>query len=181
MVTEVATRLRGHLVEKYEMLLARLSIRLGSRDKAQDALQDAYVRLSVTAPQDEVRNPTAYLFRMALNLAANARRRDQRLLGFDEVAALLEVPDSGPGPAEIAEARSDLAIVKTAMAAMSPRRLAICTAAWVDGASTAEIAEKQGMAQRTVQHELKLAAEALQQTLNQPRIIPLRDRASGVS
>ena len=181
MVTEVADAPQGHLVEKYEMLLARLSVRLGSRDKAQDALQDAYVRLSVNAPQDEVRNPTAYLFRMALESRGQCASSGPAAVGVRRGDGLAGRADSEPGPAEIAEARSDLAIVKTAMAAMSPRRLAICTAAWVDGASTAEIAEKQGMAQRTVQHELKRAAEALQQALNQPRIIPLRNRASGVS
>lgn len=181
MVTDAAMRLRGHLVEKYETLLARLSARLGSREQARDALQDAYVRLSTNGPDEEVRHPTAYLFRMTLNIAANARRRDRRLLGFDEVAALLEVPDAAPGPEEIAEARSDLAVVQSAMAGMSPRRLAICRAAWLDGGSTADIARDQGLAQRTVQHELKLAAEALQQALDQPRVIPLRRRAGGVS
>ena len=88
MVTDAAARLRGHLVEKYETLLTGLSARLGSRDQARDALQDAYVKLSSSGPQDEVRHPTAYLFRMALNIAANARRRDPRALRFDEVGAL---------------------------------------------------------------------------------------------
>uniref|UniRef100_UPI002FD88856 sigma factor n=1 Tax=Brevundimonas bullata TaxID=13160 RepID=UPI002FD88856 len=60
-----------------------LSARLGSREQARDALQDAYVKLSSSGPQDEVRHPTAYLYRMALNIAANARRRDRRLLCFD--------------------------------------------------------------------------------------------------
>ncbi|MGH7021686.1 MAG: RNA polymerase sigma factor [Brevundimonas sp.] len=181
MVTDSAARLRGHLVEKYETLLSGLSARLGSREMARDALQDAYVKLSSNGPQDEVRHPTAYLFRMALNIAANARRRDRRLLGFDEVAALLDVPDESPDPATVAEARSDLATVKAAMARMPARRLAICTAAWLDGLSTAEIAEQNGVAQRTVQHELKLATEALQKNLAQPKVISLRRSEDGVS
>jgi RNA polymerase sigma-70 factor (ECF subfamily) len=180
-VTDAAARLRGHLVEKYETLLSGLSARLGSREQARDALQDAYVKLSSSGPQDEVRHPTAYLFRMALNIAANARRRDRRLLGFDEVAALLDVPDENPDPATVAEARSDLATVKAAMARMPARRLAICTDAWLDGLSTVEIAERHGVAQRTVQHELKQATEALQRILSQPKVISLRRSEDGVS
>lgn len=181
MTTEAATRLRGHLVEKYAVLLARLSHRLGSREQARDALQDAYVKLSEGGPQDEVRHPTAYLFRMALNLASNARRRDRRLLGFDEVSALLEVPDEQPDPAVVTEARSELAAVKAAMAGMSPRRRAICAAAWLDGLPTQDIAQRHGLARRTVQHELNQAIQALQQILRQPKVIPLRRRGDGVS
>lgn len=181
MVTEAATRLRGHLVEKYEFLLMRLSTRLGSREQARDALQDAYVKLAGGGPQDEVQHPTAYLFRMALNLASNARRRDRRLLGFDEVSALLEVPDETPDPAAVIEARSELARVKAAMAEMSPRCRDICTAAWVDGLSTQEIAARHGLAQRTVQLELQQATKALQQVLAGAAIIPLRRRGDGVS
>lgn len=181
MATDAAARLRGHLIEKYETLLTGLSARLGSREQALDALQDAYVKLSSSGPQDEVRHPTAYLFRMALNIAANARRRDRRLLGFDEVAALLDVADETPDPSVVAEARSDLATVKAAMAGMPPRRLAICMAAWLDGLSTAEIAQRNGVAQRTVQHELKLATEALQKKLAQPKVISLRRSSDGVS
>jgi len=181
MVTEAASRLRGHLVDQYEVLLLRLSNRLGSREQARDALQDAYVKLSGGGPQDEVRQPTAYLFRMALNLASNARRRDRRLLGFDEVATLLDVPDEQPDPAAVIEARSELARVKTAMADMSARRRDICAAAWVDGLSTQEIAQRHGLAQRTVQLELQQATKALQQSLAAPTIIPLRRRGDGVS
>lgn len=181
MGTETAARLRGHLVEKYETLLAGVAARLGSREQARDALQDAYVRLSTNGPEQEVRHPTAYLYRMALNIAANSRRKDKRLLNFDEVSALLEVPDETPDPASIAEARSDLSVVKEAMARMSGRRLTICTAAWLDGLSTAEIAERHGMAQRTVQHELKQAAQELQRILNRPKVIALRRADGGVS
>lgn len=181
MVTEATARLRGHLVEKYEFLLLRLSARLGSREQARDALQDAYVKLSHTEARDEVRHPTAYLFRMAMNLASNARRRDRRLLGFDEVTALLDIPDEQPDPAAVIEARSELSRIKTAMADMSPRRREICEAAWVDGVSTQEIADRHGLAQRTVQLELQQVAKALQQVLDGAAIIPLRRRGDGVS
>lgn len=156
------------------MLLAGVSARLGSREQARDALQDAYLKLSRGGPEQDVRHPTAYLYRMALNIAANTRRRDRRLLTFDEVSSLLEVPDDAPDPEAIAEARSDLAMVRTAMARMSPRRVAICTAAWVDGLATSEIAERNGLAQRTVQHELKLATQELQRILDQPKVVFLR-------
>jgi len=175
------TRLRGHLVAHYDTLLSRVSARLGSRERARDALQDAFVKLSGDAVLEDVRHPTTYLFRMALNIAANARRKDSRLLGFDEVSSLLDVPDEAADPLRVMEARSDIRIVKQVMAAMSPRRFQICSAAWLDGESTQDIAQRRRMPLRTVQHELRQASMEIQRALARPKVVALRQSGSDVS
>lgn len=174
-------RLRGHLVAHYDTLLSRVSARLGSRERARDALQDAFVKLSSDTVLEEVRHPTTYLFRMALNIAANTRRKDNRLLGFDEVSSLLDVPDESADPSRVMEARSDVLIVKQVMAGMSSRRFEICSAAWLDGESTLHIAQKRGMPLRTVQHELRQASMDIQRALARPKVVALRQSGSGVS
>nr|WP_316629367.1 RNA polymerase sigma factor [uncultured Brevundimonas sp.] len=175
------TRLRGHLVTHYDSLLSRVTARLGSRERARDALQDAFVKLSGDAVLEEVRHPTTYLFRMALNIAANSRRKDDRLLGFDEVSSLLDVPDDAADPSRVLEARSEVQIVKQVMAAMSPRRFEICSAAWLEGESTLDIAQKRKMPLRTVQHELRQASLEIQKALARPKVVALRQSGSGVS
>jgi RNA polymerase sigma factor (sigma-70 family) len=174
-------RLRRHLVDHYDTLLSRVTARLGSRDRAKDALQDAYVKLSGDTALDEVRHPTTYLFRMALNIAANSRRKDDRLLGFDEIASLLDVPDDAADPARVLEARSEVQIVKRVMSGMSRRRFDICSAAWLEGLSTSDIAQARRMPLRTVQHELRQASLEIQKALSQPKVISLRRSGLGVS
>lgn len=175
------SELQTHLLDQYDDLLARLSRRLGSTDLARDVLQDAYVKLASEEKGSAVRHPTAYLTRMALNLAANIRRKDRRLLAFDEVSALLDIPDAGDSPEQILEARSAIGVVKRVMSAMSPRRLDICSAAWLDGTSTDELARRHGLAVRTVQHELKQASLEIQAALAEPKVRPLRKSGGGVS
>jgi len=175
------SRLRRHLIDHYDTLLSQVTARLGSRDRARDALQDAYVKLSGEAVLDEVRHPTTYLFRMVLNIAANNRRKDDRLLSFDEIANLLDVPDDEAGPARVLEARSEVQIVKRVMSGMSRRRFEICSAAWLDGLSTADIAEARRMPLRTVQHELRQASLEIQKALSQPKVISLRRSGTRVS
>lgn len=174
-------QLRRHLVAHYDALLSRVAARLGSRDHARDALQDAFVKLSGDVAVEDVRHPMTYLLRMALNIAANSRRKDSRLLGFDEVASLLDVPDESADPSRVLEARSDLRIVQQVMAAMPRRRYEICSAAWLAGESTIDIAEKRGMPLRTVQHELRQASLEIQRALAHTKVIPLRRSGSGVS
>src|SRR5271165_2852399 len=55
-----------------------LSARLGNRQEAEDLVQELYIKLSgIQAPED-LRDPVAYLYRMAMNLARDHRRERQR-------------------------------------------------------------------------------------------------------
>ena len=174
-------QLKAHLLNQYDTILVRLSRRLGSVDLARDVLQDAYVKLASTQEPDAVRHPTSYLMRMALNLAANIKRKDRRLLSFDEVSAVLDIPDDVPDAEQMFQNRSAVVVVKKTMAAMSQRRFEICNAAWVEGVSTQILAEKHGLAVRTIQHELKQASLEIQKALAEPKVVPLRKFGGRVS
>lgn len=149
------------LLSSYVDLERRLARRLGSDEVAGDALQDTYVRLRRTENLGEIRNPRAYLFRMAINIARNRLRADVRLLSATQIELLTDLPDESPDPSQIAQARSDLAAVEHALDQLPSRRRAIFRRAWVDGASHAEISVEFGIAIRTVGRELQLATESL--------------------
>ncbi|VFT33503.1 sigma-70 factor, ECF subfamily protein [Pseudomonas aeruginosa] len=82
----------------YDDFKARLKRRLGSEDLACDVLHETYLRVDRLDDALEVKKPQAYLFRIALNIAADRREGDARLLTGEEVAELLQVADEGLGP-----------------------------------------------------------------------------------
>ena len=55
-----------------------LTARLGGEAEAEDLVQEMYFRLDRAAVIADVGNPTAYLYKMALNLARDHRRERQR-------------------------------------------------------------------------------------------------------
>lgn len=172
--------LRKVIRERYDYLVSRLSNRLGSRDLAEDALHDAFVRLERAEVAGEVRQPTAYILRMASNLAANRRRKDQRLTLADAREAL-NIVDESADPGRDAEIASQMALVRQAMQSLPERRRKLVTEAWLDEISVAELAVRHGIAVRTVQHELKLALEQLQRVVSARGENPLRRSGREVS
>jgi RNA polymerase sigma factor (sigma-70 family) len=151
--------LRHVLLAGYDNLAKRLTAQLGCSDLARDALQDTYLRLERAAEIGPVRNPRAYLLRIALNVAANRRVASRRRLTATETEALLEVADEAPDPARIVEARSEIEALKAALAELPPRRREIFLAAWVEEVPHQEIAKRFEVTIRTVQIELKHALE----------------------
>ena len=102
---------------------------LGSEDLAGDSLHDVWLRLA-TSQAAEVRNPGAYVFRMACNLAVDGLRQGWREVGQDgDDAGLLA--DDAPGPAQVAEARSELlSCMRALQACPAAARPSCWPAAW---------------------------------------------------
>jgi len=145
------------LVLGYEDLKKRLTRRLGSADLAAEALQDTFVRLQCVNEVSAVRSPRAYLFRVALSLAADRRVADSRTLSASETEALLNFIDDTPDPARVIEARSDVEALKRAMDELPPRRREILIAACMEEVPYRAIADRLGISMRTVQVEIRQA------------------------
>ena len=169
------------LVADYPHFARRLSVRLGSTDLANEALQDTYLRLSRADIVEAVRHPAAYLFRMAINIAHNRARAESRHLSASEVDALLDLPDETPDPLRTVEARFELAAVERALETMAPRRRAMFRRFWVDNATYHEIAIGFALSERTVRHELLLATRYLHRVTTEFQAIALPDRRAEVS
>jgi RNA polymerase sigma factor (sigma-70 family) len=170
--------LRSTLIERYEELTARLARALGSRDSAENALHDTYLRLvrENLGELGEIRSPRNYIFRMALNVAATNRRGEPRWLTYRESEAFLDALDDRPGPERLSAGMSDFAFVQKALDDLPQRRRAIFKAAWIDELPQKDIAARHDLSVRMVQIELKQAMEHVIDRLTKANIL---DFASG--
>lgn len=131
--------------------IARFLQRRGSSpDLAADLTQDAFVRLMTSTPAAPIENTSAYLFRVARNLAINHDRR-QRILSFasDSEAALLEVADEAPSPERVLISRQELALVKAVLDELPPVQRQVFILSRIEGRTFADIGRTLGVAPQT--------------------------------
>lgn len=157
--------LRALLVDRYGDLRRRLAHRLGSADLAAETLQETWLRLERPGNAGIVNRPEAYLFRVALNVAADRRDADRRRLALSEVEALLQSDDDELDPERVADARSEIANLARALEELPVRCRAIFTAARLEGLPHKMIAARFGISTRMVERELKRALEHCGQRL----------------
>ncbi|MEQ4576564.1 MULTISPECIES: RNA polymerase sigma factor [Gammaproteobacteria] len=154
--------LRDYLLGAYDDLRGRLARRLGCTEQASDALQDVWLRLATRPEQrglEAVRNPRAYLLRMAFNVMVDRQRADSRLLNAEEIDSLLNLADPNPGPAQSTEERLELEALAGIIERMPARRRQILLSVRVEGMQQRDVAERLGVSLRLVQRELKAAQE----------------------
>jgi RNA polymerase sigma factor (sigma-70 family) len=163
------TVLRDLFLNEYGGLDRRLSRRLGSAELASDVMQETYLRLEAMNDVGPVVSPKAYLFRIAVNIANDRRRTENRRLTPDQVDNLLDIPDERPDAARIIEARSELARLRRAVAELPERRRRVLVMSRMEDIPHREIARRLGVTVRTVETDLKQAlehcAQRLQRTL----------------
>lgn len=151
------TTLLGTFLDNYEDFRRRLRRRLRSDDIVDDVLQETYLKVERLAPRPG--NPTAYLFRMALNLAVDHHRGSGRLLTGLEVEELLRGVDEPADPSTVLASRQDLEALGVALDALTRRQREILVAARVDELPHADIAARYGISVRMVGKELRKALE----------------------
>jgi len=159
-------KLRALLEAGYSALRARLARRLGSQDLADEALQDTWLRLARGGDVGAVRSPDTYLFRIALNVAADRRAAESRRLSEIEVEAAIHMADDVIDPAKIVEARAEFATLKRALEDLPERRRAIFIMARVEEVAHEEIARRFGISPRMVEKELRRALDHCSERLD---------------
>ena len=151
--------LRDLLIADYGGLDRRLTRRFGSADFASDVLQETYLRLEEMNEVGPVRSPRAYLFRIAVNIANDRRRAENRRLTTDEVDSLLDIPDDRPDAVRQIESRSDVDLLRRAVAELPERRRRVLLLSRIEDMPHREIAGLLGVTVRTVETDLKQAVE----------------------
>jgi RNA polymerase sigma-70 factor (ECF subfamily) len=159
--------LLGLFMEWQPELRRRLRRRLGSEELVNDVLQETYLRVERMGDSSVVsHNPEGYLFRMALNVAADQRQANSRYLTGEEVEDLLHFADDALDPARIVHARMEVAALEQAMAELTERQRAILIASRVDDLPQQEIADRFRISVRMVGKELKRGLEHCGQRLD---------------
>ena len=157
-MTNSPRSLRHLLVTGYMEIRRRLVRRLGSEELASEALHEAYLRLERVDGALFLR-PHDYIVRVALNIAHDKRRSDDRRLSYSEVDALYHYADAAIDAEQDMEARSEFAALARAFDALTPRQRAILIGVRVDGTSHAELAKRFGISERMVDKDLRRALE----------------------
>lgn len=174
-----AVKLRDLLVRDYLKLKSRLMRRFGSADFATEILHETYLRLGVVelTRGGGVRNPDAYLYRTALNVAADARERDQRWVDKAAIEAARRRDDHELDPEEILQAQQEWRELLAAVDELPARRRAIFIAARLDELPRREIAMRFGVSIDTIDRELKHAFEFFAKRQGKIRRIRRGDRS----
>lgn len=110
-------------LQKHETALLRYAASLVGEARAQDVVQDTFLRLC-SQPREKVRDHlAAWLFTVCRNRARELRRADRRVAAIDEVEEkddMHESPDSGP--ITKLERAESLSRVAEAMAALPAKQ-----------------------------------------------------------
>jgi RNA polymerase sigma-70 factor (ECF subfamily) len=130
----------------------------GNRQDAEDVLQNIFLRLlERRLPSALMRNPRAYLYRSAVNLAITAlrARKRQRLTNGVETLELV-TQESSPAPEEHIRRR-----LHEAFSRMNPRAVEMLVLRYEHNYSDAQIAEMLGKSRGTVAVTLNRARARL--------------------
>ena len=95
---------------------------LGNSERAEDVVQDAYLKVSEAASLLDIKQPLAYMFQMVRNLAIDHHRRaslEMHLFETDDEA--LHIPSHTGIPEAIAISRQHLKLVANAIAELPER------------------------------------------------------------
>ncbi len=154
------TSLQQYLVAHYATLRNRLALRLGCPNLACECLHDTWLRLAEASVPVTVDNPGAYVYRIACNLATD-RVRNSRPWQYtaDADLELEQVADSTPGPATIAEARSELDEVMRVLQRLPLRHRSILLKLRLEEESREEVANRYGVSSRRVDQLLRQALD----------------------
>lgn len=128
----------------------------------EDVVQQAFANLAALPADAALRNPRAFLYRTAHNIAINHCNRERIGRRFLEPA---------PAPEEVREAREDFdpevvqmgredySLIEQAIRAMPARRRRFLLLNRIDGMSFADIARREGLSESAVRKQVVLAVQ----------------------
>jgi RNA polymerase sigma factor (sigma-70 family) len=127
-----------------------------------DVVQEVYYKVLVMPSIDHVREPKAFLMRMAKNIVTDRMRRDA-IVRIDAMANLeeLDIEDGAPSPERIAMARAELKWVFGLIANLPERCREVFRARRIHGLSQHETAESLGISEGIVEQETMKGLELI--------------------
>ncbi len=131
--------------------------RLRSAQQAQDLAQEAYLRLLRVERAELIRQPRAYLYRIAVNLVTEFRLRSQRDPVMYDSETLTEIAERTAEASSEGERSGDAREVERLLEQLPPLYRAILVLRKRDGLSYAEIAQQLGISVHTVKKYLARA------------------------
>lgn len=153
-------------------LIAHASRILKDRVKAEEVIQDALIKVMLAAPELESKDHAlGYMHRTIENLCIDIFRIEGRrpnLVLLDDASAELESKwVDNKDHVDVIAAADDAAIVRQALAMLSPAERAALVMWEMEGRSTAEIAAELGIKESAVRHTVSRARASLRRVMSE--------------
>jgi RNA polymerase sigma factor (sigma-70 family) len=139
--------------------------------RADEVVQDAFIKVMLAAPElTSEEHALSYLHRTIENLCIDLFRAEGRrpnLVALDEAAAEVESQWQVQGDhSQVISAAEDAAIIRQALALLSPAERTALVMWEMDGRTTAEIAAELGIKESSVRHTVSRARASLRTILS---------------
>ena len=153
-------------------LIAHASRILKDRAKAEEVIQDALIKVMLAAPElESTDHALGYMHRTIENLCIDIFRIEGRrpnLVVLDDASAELESTwVDNEDHVDVITAADDAAIVRQALAMLSPAERAALVMWEMEGRSTSEIAAELGIKESAVRHTVSRARASLRRVMSE--------------
>jgi RNA polymerase sigma factor (sigma-70 family) len=153
-------------------LIAHASRILKDRAKAEEVIQDALIKVMLAAPElESTDHALGYMHRTIENLCIDVFRMESRrpnLVLLDDNSAELESTwIDNKDHVDVIAAADDAAIVRQALAMLSPAERAALVMWEMEGRSTSEIAAELGIKESAVRHTVSRARASLRKVMSE--------------
>ena len=153
-------------------LLVHASRILKDRAKAEEVIQDALIKVMLAAPElESTDHALGYMHRTIENLCIDIFRMEGRrpnLVVLDDASAELESKwVDNKDYADVIAAADDAAIVRQALAMLSPAERSALVMWEMEGRSTVEIAAELGIKESAVRHTVSRARASLRKVMSE--------------
>lgn len=140
---------------------------VGCRARAEDVVQEVYIRFATAGETGTVDNPISYLYRIVRNLSIDTFRRESRQMpGLIPDEMFAEIPSDTPSPERVLEGRRRLSDLEAAIAQLPERTRRIFILHRLQGRTYEEIADELGISKSTVQKHLTQALAHAMKKIN---------------
>ncbi|WP_435105201.1 RNA polymerase factor sigma-70 [Arhodomonas sp. AD133] len=144
--SESATDLQEAIVEHRATLCQIAGKILGSPERADDVVQDAYLKVAEADSVLEVKRPVSYIYQVVRNLAIDRHRRRAFESGvFTSDEAARQVPGHSGTPESIEISREDLSLVARALEELPERTRRAFELYRLGGYTQRQVAERLGV------------------------------------
>lgn len=161
-----------HLVAAYleqrDALGRFFRARLGAHADVEDLLQDLYLKVSGSTADQDIRDPRAWLYRLASNLMMDRLRSGRRAAARDgawrqishAIGPVEDIHDA-PDAEQVVAGRERLAAVVTALSDLPDKTRQVFRMHKFDGLSYAEVAARLGISRSSVEKHMMDALRLL--------------------
>ena len=158
--------------ENRSELIAHASRILKDRAKAEEVIQDALIKVMLAAPElESTDHALGYMHKTIENLCIDIFRIEGRrpnLVVLDDASAELESTwIDNEDHVDVIAAADDAAIVRQALAMLSPAERAALVMWEMEGRSTSEIAAELGIKESAVRHTVSRARASLRRVMSE--------------